>query len=121
MDVEGAAEVAHALFHADQAHAFLPRRVEAAAVIFDGEGEAVLFLADNDLHLAGVGVLDDFTQSATIAFKAADETILLRNELGALLGDILDALSSEELGHLPEPVWALLDFIAGSDAIEAAS
>jgi hypothetical protein len=53
------------------------------------------------------------------AHAAADETILLLDELGALLGDILDTLSPEELGLLPEPVWALLDFIAGSEATEA--
>jgi hypothetical protein len=43
----------------------------------------------------------------------ADEAALLSDELTALLGDILEALSPEELGRLPEPVWALLDFIAG--------
>jgi hypothetical protein len=44
----------------------------------------------------------------------AEEIVVLPDELGALLGDILDALSSEELGRLPEPIWALLDFIAGT-------
>src|SRR5215467_3484342 len=39
----------------------------------------------------------------------ADETTLAADELGALLGNILDAVSPEELGRLPEPVWALLD------------
>jgi hypothetical protein len=46
-----------------------------------------------------------------------DEAAALQSdELGALLGDILDTLSTEEIGQLPEPVWALLDFIAGYDA-----
>jgi hypothetical protein len=49
-----------------------------------------------------------------------DEAAPLSDELDALLGDILDRLSPEELGRLPEPVWALLDFIAGPDATEAA-
>jgi len=44
-----------------------------------------------------------------------DEAALLMDELAALLGDILDTLSPEELGRLPEPVWALLTFIAGPD------
>jgi hypothetical protein len=43
----------------------------------------------------------------------------LPDELGALLGDILDTLSPEELGRLPEPIWALLDFIAGTDVTDA--
>jgi hypothetical protein len=50
------------------------------------------------------------------AHAAADETVLLLDELSAFLGDILDALSPEELSRLPDPVWALLDFIAGPDA-----
>jgi hypothetical protein len=54
------------------------------------------------------------------AHVAAEETILPLDELSALLGDILDTLSTEELGQLPAPVWALLDFIAGYDATEAA-
>jgi hypothetical protein len=49
-----------------------------------------------------------------------DEAALLLDELSALFGDILDKLSSEELGRLPEPIWALLDFIAGTDATGAA-
>jgi hypothetical protein len=49
-----------------------------------------------------------------------DVAALLSDELSALLGDILDRLSPEELGRLPEPVWALLDFIAGPEATEAA-
>jgi hypothetical protein len=34
---------------------------------------------------------------------------------GALLCEILDTLSLDELAELPEPVWALLEFIAGPD------
>ena len=49
-----------------------------------------------------------------------DEAALLSDELYALLGDILDRLSPEELGWLPDPVWALLDFIARPDATEEA-
>jgi hypothetical protein len=49
----------------------------------------------------------------------AEEILVLPDELGALLGDILDALSPEELGRLPEPIWALLDFIAGTDVTDA--
>jgi hypothetical protein len=45
----------------------------------------------------------------------ADGAALLSGELIALLGDVLDKLSSEELGRLPEPIWALLDFIASPD------
>jgi hypothetical protein len=41
------------------------------------------------------------------------------NALSGLLGAILDALSPEELGRLPAPIWALLDFVAGTDNIEA--
>ena len=43
---------------------------------------------------------------------------MLEHELTILLGDILDALSPEELGQLPGSVWALLDFIAGADATD---
>lgn len=39
--------------------------------------------------------------------------------LDALLSRILDALSPDELAELPEPVWALLEFIAGPEAGEA--
>jgi hypothetical protein len=49
----------------------------------------------------------------------AEEILVLPDELGALLGDVLDALSPEELGRLPEPIWALLDFIAGTDITDA--
>jgi hypothetical protein len=49
----------------------------------------------------------------------AEEILVLPDELGALLGDILDTLSPEELGRLPEPIWALLDFIAGTDVTDA--
>jgi hypothetical protein len=49
-----------------------------------------------------------------------NEAALLSDELSALLGDILDRLSPEELGGLPEPVWALLDFIAGPQVTESA-
>ena len=49
-----------------------------------------------------------------------NEAALLSDELSALLGDILDRLSPEELGRLPEPVWALLDFIAGPQVTESA-
>lgn len=31
------------------------------------------------------------------------------------LGAILESLSVDELAELPEPVWALLEFIAGPD------
>jgi hypothetical protein len=44
--------------------------------------------------------------------------VVLPDGLGALLGNILDALSPEELGRLPEPIWALLYLIAG-DVIDA--
>jgi hypothetical protein len=48
------------------------------------------------------------------------KSTVLVDELGALLGDILDTLSPEELGRLPAPIWAMLDFIAGTNASEAA-
>jgi hypothetical protein len=38
--------------------------------------------------------------------------------LGALLCEILDTLSLDELAELPEPVWSLLEFIAGPDLKE---
>jgi hypothetical protein len=63
-------------------------------------------------------VLEEPTRNST-AHAAADEAILLLDEVRALLGDILDTLSPEELRRLPEPIWALLDFIAGSEATEA--
>jgi hypothetical protein len=89
-----------------------------------------LTLADvKDSVPATRALLADAISTATILIKeppphvaahaAADETIPLLDELGALLGDILDTLTPEELGRLPEPVWALLDFIAGSDTAEA--
>jgi hypothetical protein len=49
----------------------------------------------------------------------AEEIVMLPDELGAILGEILDTLSPEELGRLPEPIWVLLEFVAGTDAIEA--
>ena len=68
-------------------------------------------LADPNLTIAVPEVL----QLRSQACAAAEETTLAEDELGALLRSILDALSPEELGRLPKPVWALLDFIAGSD------
>src|SRR6185369_2631588 len=39
--------------------------------------------------IGGVGVIDDFTKSATLAFKAADEAILLIGETKGWLGQSL--------------------------------
>ncbi len=55
--------------------------------------------------IGGVGVLGDFTQSATIAFKAADESILLVGEASGWLGQSLylrDICDREE--GAPPPV-----------------
>jgi len=55
--------------------------------------------------IGGVGVLDDFTKSASIAFKAADEDILLVGETGGWLGQSLylrDICDREE--GAPPPV-----------------
>src|SRR5499425_2810550 len=55
--------------------------------------------------IGGVGVLDDFTKSAGIAFKAADEDILLVGETGGWLGQSLylrDVCDREE--GAPPPV-----------------
>jgi hypothetical protein len=48
-----------------------------------------------------------------ISLGTAPEAETEVDALGALLRDILDALSIDELAELPEPVWALLEFIAG--------
>ena len=45
--------------------------------------------------IGGVGVIDDFTKSATIAFKAADEAILLIGETAGLARPV--ALSARDL------------------------
>src|SRR5690349_13491981 len=68
--------------------------------------------------IATARILEESPGHATVP-AAADEAILLLEELSMLLGNILDTLTPEELGLLPEPVWALLDFIAGSDTAEA--
>jgi phosphoribosylformylglycinamidine synthase subunit PurL len=55
--------------------------------------------------IGGVGLLDDFTKSATLAFKAAGETILLVGEVTGWLGQSLylrDICSREE--GAPPPV-----------------
>src|SRR5436189_151636 len=55
--------------------------------------------------IGGVGVLPDFTKSATLAFKAADETILLIGETQGWLGQslyLLDICGREE--GAPPPV-----------------
>ena len=55
--------------------------------------------------IGGVGVLDDFTKSATLAFKAADEAILLVGETKGWLGQSLylrDICEREE--GAPPPV-----------------
>src|SRR5262245_34641474 len=55
--------------------------------------------------IGGVGVLDDFTKSASIAFKAADQDILLVGETGGWLGQSLylrDICDREE--GAPPPV-----------------
>jgi hypothetical protein len=62
------------------------------------------------------GGFDIFACSA----RLRDVSLLQGWDLDALLGDILDRLSPEELGWLPDPVWALLDFIARPDATEEA-
>jgi hypothetical protein len=41
--------------------------------------------------------------------KEEEAAIALLDELGDLLGTILDELSSDELGKLPDQVWTLLD------------
>ena len=43
-----------------------------------------------------------------------ETNLVLADELGTLLGDILDTLSPNDLGRLPEPIWALLDFISAN-------
>ena len=55
--------------------------------------------------IGGVGLIDDFTRSATLAFKAADEAILLIGETAGLLGQSLylrDICDREE--GAPPPV-----------------
>jgi phosphoribosylformylglycinamidine synthase len=55
--------------------------------------------------IGGVGVLDDFTRSATLAFKAKDEVILLVGETGGWLGQSIylrDICEREE--GAPPPV-----------------
>jgi hypothetical protein len=56
--------------------------------------------------------------SGDISPATAPEEGSEMDALGALLRNILDALSVDELADLPEPVWALLEYVASPDAEE---
>jgi hypothetical protein len=71
------------------------------------------------LQISFDGCRTGVPQLPSQACIAPDGTTLTGDELGPLLGNILEALSPEELGKLPKPVWALLDFIAAFDDTKA--
>ena len=79
----------------------LPGRVRQCLALQRDQGRAILPTPT----IGGVGVLSDFTKSATLAFKAAGETILLIGETHGWLGQSLylrDICGREE--GAPPPV-----------------
>jgi hypothetical protein len=68
-------------------------------------------LADIRNGLPGMRTLATDAANSLPVPEEGEAAIALLDELGDLLGTILDELSSEELGKLPLQVWTLLERI----------